>query len=87
MLGLVGKNCSLCTVSRLIIPPSVLQRSLWIKGLIFFHHGPRDMQEFPSGGTAGHFLGLTRFKQPAIKSLDRGVKPCRRQRRHVKSGS
>ena len=27
MLGLVGKNCLLCTVSRLIIPPSVLQHS------------------------------------------------------------
>src|SRR5882762_9028495 len=31
-------------------------RIMWIKGLIFFHHGPRDMQEFPSGCTAGHFL-------------------------------
>src|SRR5262249_31408584 len=28
MLGLVGKNCSLSTISRLLVPPSVLQRSL-----------------------------------------------------------
>ena len=28
----------------------------WIKRLVFFHHGPRDMQQFPCGGTAGHFL-------------------------------
>lgn len=37
-------------------------RIIWIKGLIFFHHGPRDMKEFPGGGTAGHFLGLARFR-------------------------
>jgi len=31
---------------------------IWIKRLVFFHHGPRDMQQFPGGGTAGHFLWL-----------------------------
>ena len=34
------------------------QRIIWIKRLVFFHHGPRDMQQFPCGGTAGHFLWL-----------------------------
>ena len=34
---------------------------IWIKGLIFFHHSPRDMKQFPGRGTTGHFLGLTRL--------------------------
>src|SRR5687767_12564129 len=34
------------------------QRIIGIKRLVFFHHGPRDMQQFPCGGTAGHFLWL-----------------------------
>jgi hypothetical protein len=38
-------------------------RIIWIKRLIFFHPCPHDMQKFSGGGTAGHFLGFTRFTQ------------------------
>jgi len=41
---------------------------MWIKGLIFFDHGPCDMQQFTGSGAARHFLGLARFKQPVIKA-------------------
>jgi insertion element IS1 protein InsB len=34
------------------LPP----RIVWIKGLVFFDHRPRKMQQLPSGGTSGDFL-------------------------------
>lgn len=68
-------------VKRFLLP----LRIIWIKELIFFHHGPRDMQEFPSGGTSRHFLGFARFTSSLIQRFDHGVQPGRSQGSHVQS--
>jgi hypothetical protein len=44
-------------------------RIVWIKLLIFFHHGPRKMQQFPCRGTAGHLFWLAPLTQTGIEGL------------------
>src|SRR5262245_61381780 len=68
------------TCQAVCLPPCIV----WIKLLIFFHHGPRDMQQFPGGGTAGHFLWLADLTQTGVEGFDNRVMLRCTQRRHVK---
>ena len=45
------------------------------------------MQQFPCGGTAGHFLWLADLTQTRVEGLDHRVMLRRAQRRHVKGGA
>ena len=61
-------------------------RIMWIKPLVFFHYRPRDVEQLPRRGTAGHFLWLASLTQTGIEGFDDRVMLRRTSGGHIKGG-